>query len=358
MIPKFDPKELKVKGEYPGFIGRPSTPIYDFPVLPKEAYVAAIKRQPILQLTGAEWTTFAPQAYPDNVARAFIFEAVPLDPAKYGGKDMFGIEWEYVPVTGGSMVKPGNPLLSNANEWVEKVVWPDVDSWDFTESAKANKERLNDGRFHNFWILNGYFERLISFMDFEGAAIAMIDDDQKDAIKALFEKLTDLYIKIVDKFIEYYHAEGFNINDDWGSQIAPFFSPATAMEMCVPAMKRLTDHIHSRGCYVDLHSCGKIERQVPAMIAAGFDSWYGMKMNDTQMLYEKYADKIMIGVMPDQYDPETASEEEQRAAAAKFVEKFCQPGKAATVNQYGSAVLTPAYREELYRLSRIKFSEE
>jgi hypothetical protein len=37
---------------------------------------------------------------------------------------MFGIEWEYIPAAGGSMVRPGKPFLEDANEWKEKVVGP------------------------------------------------------------------------------------------------------------------------------------------------------------------------------------------------------------------------------------------
>jgi hypothetical protein len=29
---------------------------------------------------------------------------------------MFGIEWEYVPQVGGSMVRPGKPFVEDANE--------------------------------------------------------------------------------------------------------------------------------------------------------------------------------------------------------------------------------------------------
>ncbi|MCR4436064.1 MAG: uroporphyrinogen decarboxylase family protein [Clostridiales bacterium] len=357
--PKFDPKELKVVGELPGFFpGMPGTPLYDFPVSRKEAYIATMKREPIWQVTTVETSLFTPQFYPDNVARAFVFETNPLPREKFGGKDMFGINWVYVDSAGGSMVRPGSPLLKDANEWKEKLVWPNIDSWDWEGSAKANEAFVNNGTFIMPWIMNGFYERLISFMDFEGAALALIDEDQKDAVKELFERLTDLYIRIVDKFIEYFPSiGGFCVHDDWGSQKAPFFSLATVMEMIVPAMRRLTDHIHSRGLYADLHSCGHIEKLVPAMIEAGWDSWSGMPMNDTQMLYDKYGDKIIIGVIPDQFDPATTSEEEQRAAAAKYVEKFCKPGKPSILNMYGAAVLTPAYREELYKLSRIKYSE-
>ena len=44
--------------------------------------------------------------------------------ANYGGPDMFGIEWEYVPVAGGSMVRPGTPLLEDANDWNQILKLP------------------------------------------------------------------------------------------------------------------------------------------------------------------------------------------------------------------------------------------
>lgn len=357
--PKFDPKELKVVYEIPPFFpGAPATPVYDFPVTPKEAYKATMRREPIWQITGVEASFFTPRVYPDNVARAFVFESTPLPREEFGGKDMFGIEWVYVDVAGGSMVQPGTPFLSDANEWEEKVVWPDIDSWDWEGSSKENAKHLSNDNFVAPWIMNGFFERLISFMDFEGAAMAMIDEDQQDAVKALMEKLTDLYIKVVDKFIEHYDIDGFCVHDDWGSQKAPFFSPTLCKELIVPAMRRLTDYIHSKGLFADFHCCGHVELQVPNMIEAGWDSWGGMPMNDSHMLYEKYGDKIIIGVIPDQFDPATTSEEDQRKAAAEYVEKFCKPGKPSTLNMYGAAVLTPAYREELYKLSRIKYSTE
>ena len=77
-------------------------------------------------------------------------------------------------------------------------------------------------------------------------------------------------------------------------------------------------------------------------------------MNDTQMIYEKYGDQIVIGVIPDPLPPD-ATEEDQRAAAKNFAEKYCNPKKPATINMYGMMTLTPVFREELYRQSRIRF---
>jgi hypothetical protein len=354
-VPKFDPKELKITAEIPPVIaGRPPTVLFDFPVSRNEAYKSLMAKKPVWQISNCETKIFSPSIYPDNVARGFIRQQNVPDPSTFGGPDIFGIAWEYVPVTGGSIVRPGKPFMASANEWKAKLKWPDVDAWDWEGSARENEVYLNDGTMIMHWLLNGYFERLISFMDFEEAAVAMIDEDQQDAVKELYEKLTDLYIKIVDKHVDYFHAEAFTVHDDWGSQMAPFFSPDITRELIVPAMKRLTDHIHARGAIADLHSCGHIEQQVPNMIAAGWDSWSGMAMNDTQGLYEKYGDRIVLGVVPDQFVPENTPEDRQRAAAREFAQKFCNPQKPCILNSYGAAILTPAYREELYKESRIR----
>lgn len=360
LIPKFNSQELKVVGEVPSPVpGRLSAQIYDFPVSRKDAYIATMNKKPIWQITNVETTMFNPRIFPDVIARAFVMEKNKFPREKFGGKDMFGIDWEYIEVAGGSMVKPGKPLLSDASDWKTKIVWPDIGSWDWEGSAKENESIFNTDAFFQTTFFSGYFERLITFMDFEGAALALIDEEQKDDIKELLDKLTDTYIKIVDKFAEYFPAiSGIYVHDDWGSQRAPFFSPDVCMEMIVPPMRKLTDHIHSKGLYADLHCCGNVERLVPAMIAAGWDTWSGMTdINDTHMLYEKYGDKLIIGVMPDSFDPAATSEEAQRSFAAMYLEKFAKPGKPSIVNKAAGTFLAPAFREELYKLSRAKFCE-
>jgi hypothetical protein len=356
-IPKFDPKELNVVSETPGGFGAGMTPVFDFPVTPKEAYIALYKREPLWQITALEQLTFCPGVNPDNVARAFVIDGSGMVPATGGVRDMFGIEWEFVPQVGGSIVRPGKPFLADANEWRDKLVWPDINTWDWEGAAKANEKYLDTDKFVSCCFMNGWYERLISFMDFEGAAVAMIDEDQKDAVKALFDRLSDLYIGICDKYLTYFpQIDGFLIHDDWGAQKETFFSPATAEEMIVPYMRRLTDYLHSKGWFCELHSCGQLLRQVPNMIAAGWDSWVGQPINDTQKIYELYGDRLIVGVVPDPVDM-SASEREQRAAAKAYADKYCDPKKPSMFNYYGSGVLTRAYREELYKQSRISYSK-
>lgn len=358
---KFEEKELKVLTELPGF-GGVMMPVYDFPVSMRESAVATFKKkEPWWIVTNLEQNTFTPSVIPDNCARGFVFEGKPFPPEKFGGPDMFGVEWVYVPMVGGSMVRPGKPLLNDANEWREKVVFPDIDSWDWEGSAALNKEYLSNGKCNVLTFLNGcWFERLISFFDFENAALALVDEDQIDAIKELIHELTNLHFRLVDKCVQYYDLDGISIHDDWGSQRSPFFSKQTGRDIFLPEMKRFVDYVHSKGLFCDLHSCGHIEDQCGTFVEAGFDSWTPMPMNNTQKLYEDYGDKIILGIVYDKpFDPATASEEVQREAARDFVQKYTKDGKPCMFSAFYNrpGMLTPAFREELYKASRIRYSE-
>ena len=356
--PKFDTEELKVVGECPTFTPGIALPIYDYPVSLREANEALFKREPYWQMTCRDQAMFSPMVNPDNIARGFIFEARQLDVSQYGGKDMFGIEWEYIEQVGGSMVRPGKPFVEDASELAEKVVWPNPDEWDWEAAAEANKDYFDPNKYNVVWFLNGWYERLISFMDFENAIMAMFDEDQQDAVKDFFDKLSDLYIKIFDKYITYFpNINGFCIHDDWGSQKETFFSPALVEEMIVPYMRRVTDFIHSKGKSCELHSCGQNYKQVPNMIKAGWDMWIPQAMNDTQKIYEDYGDKLIIAVMPDKVSPD-ATEDEQRAAARAFVDRFMQPGKPCLVSYHDMSMCTRAYMDELYEYSRKKAAGE
>ena len=354
-VPKFDPNEMIIAAELPSFPGAPTIPVFSFPMTPKNAVKAMYKREAVWQITGMEQKMFNPRLNPDNVAKCFVADGIG-GRATTGGIDMFGIEWEFVQQAGGSMVRPGTPLLSDANEWYDKLVWPDINTWDWEGSVEPNKEFLDNDSYILSFFFTGWYERLMTFMDFEGAIMAMVDEDQQDAVKALFDKLSDLYIDILDKYLEYFpQVDGFCFHDDWGSQRDTFFSPELVAEMIVPYMKRVTDHLHSKGKFCDLHSCGQLEKQIPNMIAAGWDSWSPqVGINDTEKLYEKFGEGIIIGMVP-HYDA-TASEDTQRDAATEFADKCCDPKKISMLNFYSNFGLSRAFREGLYKRSRENYS--
>ena len=200
----FNEKEMEVVAQMPAF-GGGTIPVFNYPISTTElAKRTFCDKEALWILNGSETGFFCPSVIPDHVARGFVFEAVPTPREKFGGKDMFGLNWKYIDVAGGSMSE--GKLFDDANDWREYVHFPDIDSWDWEGSAEMNKEYLASGP-KILWMLNGcWFERLISFMTFEGAAMALLDDDQLDAIKELIHETTSLYMRIVDKCCQYYVA--------------------------------------------------------------------------------------------------------------------------------------------------------
>ena len=365
-IPAFNPDEMKVVSEIPNVFGGPATPVLNTPVTAKEAVRALYEKNAVWQVMtalGPEAQLFNPSCNPDCVARASVFDStvVPGVSNLSGGKDIFGIEWEYIPEAMGCMVRPGKPFITDAGQLAEKVVWPDIDSWDWTGCREVNATYFNGGTAYCTMLMNGYFERLISLMEFEGAILALSDEDQQDDVKAFFDKLTDFYIVLCDRYLRYFpEIDNFVLHDDWAAQKDTFFSPALCEKMIVPYMKRLTDFVHSKGRYIELHSCGNNIKQVRNMIAAGFDSWCPQGINDVEKIYELYGDKIIIGTLPERYDVDSSSEEEQRAIARAYADKYCRPDKPSFLSMHAcfpKNLLTPVFREEMYRQSRINYSK-
>jgi hypothetical protein len=353
----FSTDELTNAGEYPAaFPGFPPVKKYATPVTPKENLTAIYRRElPLWIPLSSDSRLFAPKVDPDNVARCLVIDADRLAPEDMiGGKDRHEIDWVYVPVAQGSMVQPGSPLLTDANDWDKYVQFPDMDSWDWAGSLEKNADIVDDARAVMPWVLSGLFERLISFMDFEGAAIAIIDEDQKDAVLALFDKLADLYAEMIKRF-KAYNPVIFCLHDDWGSQHSPFFSLDTAMEMIVPALSKVVKAAHDNGLFFDMHSCGKNEKLVPAYIAAGVDSWNGQPMNDKDMLYQMYGDKIILSLPPDVAFTPNTTEEEAVEAAKRFVAKYgpTMAEKPFLLTAFGGG---PAFTETVYVESRKMFS--
>ena len=345
----FVEKELEIIGEIPGFFpGMPGTPFRNPPVTPRENLDSLFyEKKPFWIPTSMDMMMFSSNIYNKNLSRGMGADMT----------DVFGIEWEWVPSAGGSIVRPGSPNMEDVNNWREFVKIPDVDAWDWAGEAK---EKKLDPRFsHHMSLVNGsWFERLISFMDFVPAAMALIDEEQIDAVKDLFQATTDMMKKVVDNLCENYPLLDYiQIHDDWGAQRSPFFSDETAYDIFVPYMKQFTDHVHSWGRKATLHSCGHIEDRIECIIDGGFDLWEPQDMNDIKKLYEQYGDKIVFGVWPDKFDPAALSEEEQRAEARKFVDFYSQPGKPAILSIYGMWAMTPAFSDELYTYSRKKFAE-
>jgi len=247
--------------------------------------------------TRSDFFFFSPRVLPDNCARVLINEAqtVRVDEKK-DGADMFGIEWTYVPEVMGAITKPGNPLLSDISEWRTKLVWPDVTNWPWEESGAINKKLLeeNSEKLISVTILNGLFERLITFLDFENACMALVDEEVKEDVHALFDRLCALYEEMILQLKKHFDFDMIEFHDDWGAQRSPFFSLSVCREMLVPYLKRLASFCRDHNILFQLHSCGCVGPLADAIVEAGVDMWIPQyNANHLSEIQSAYGDKFI-----------------------------------------------------------------
>lgn len=263
-------------------------------ITPRENMIRFFKGEP------CEWTPsifdqqyFSPALIPDHVVRGLVIQQEPYN-GGFGGFDMFGVDWIYVPDAGGSMEKA--PLMKNILDWEEVVKFPNLDDIEWERCARENAEYLKTDRLIRTTLYTGFFERLISFVGFEGAAMALVDEDEQEAVHKFFDKLTALYIEMIKRLHKHFNVELVELHDDWGTQMSTMFSVNTHTEMILPYLKRVVEAAHAEGVFIELHSCGRIEPMIPNVIKSGVDTWRGQMIVDKKMLVETYGDKFKFGV--------------------------------------------------------------
>lgn len=347
----FDEEEMKSDLVYRSMIpGEPDILRPRYPVSVLENLERTRAGEPVWLPSDTEFFMFAPATIVENIARGMVIDTKRIDRAQLGGKDFFGVEWVYMPESRGSMVKPGSPLLEEAGEWHDKVIFPDISQWDWEDCAERNKALLSQDRPIKMTIYTGFFERLVSFMDMEGALIALIDEDQQEDVKELFDRLADFYIELIRYMKKYFNFDLLWFHDDWGSQRAPMFSYDTVEEMIVPYLKKVVSAAHELGIIFEFHSCGNVEQLVPCMIEAGADLWDGQGMNDKVMLSQKYKGQIVVEV--EALLEENVSEQEIREYIRDLLDKY-DPGIFLGKTFKSDPKITPI----AYEMSRRKYSE-
>jgi hypothetical protein len=183
------------------------------------------------------------------------------------------------------------------NDWQEVLEWPDLDAMDWQAMAEANREVMDTPQANELCLLDGFWERLISLMDVSGAAMALIDEDQKEALHAFYDRYADHMIECIKRVKAVLPIDGVLIHDDWGTQRDTMFSAATLQEMILPYLKQIVDAAHEEGVFIELHSCGKIDSFIPYVIEAGVDTWRGQaNVIDKMGLVQRYGDRFKFCV--------------------------------------------------------------
>ena len=88
-----------------------------------------------------------------------------------------------------------------------------------------------------------------------------------------------------------------HISDDWGAQADLMFNPDLWWEIIYPNMKKVVDHVHSKGVFASLHSDGCVNKVLDGIEKIGFDlihPWQESAGMSYELYLEKYSDKFAV----------------------------------------------------------------
>lgn len=214
------------------------------------------------------------------------------------GYDWFGVKWA---ISKGTLTPdPSIPyLLDDICEWKEKVVFPDLENWDWERAARIDGVAEIDRENKMFFLtcFNGLFERLHTLMGFEEALCALLTDP--DEVGAFLDRMVEYKCTLLTKVKEYYNPDVFCFQDDYGTQRGLFFSPEVWRELFKPRLRKIVEHGHGLGIRMELHSCGLIQDIIPDVCEIGFDSLQCMGINDIPRLKKLTGNKMSYGYKPD-----------------------------------------------------------
>ena len=316
----FDPAELNTVGQFP-IVGSDTYAIPGFftdklntPITPRENWELFYNRQGPLWVPDMnnDMNFLYPEVIPDCVACSMT-----------GGKDAFGSTW--IPdVSNPSLPafpEPGNVVLRDIADWRE-LDWPDPSKWDWDKAAEEHKI-LDPDRPNAVFFYSALFERMITLMGFENAAMSFYTDP--DSTHAFIDRLLDYNLDVIEHLHKYLRCDVISFSDDWSSQQAPFFSPDIAYEFFYDHIRALVKRCHELGMRFIHHSCGNGCAFVPVMIAEGVDQWqynYEAVKGGIKDTIRAFGDRILFDGYPGYVDPLPEDDVMFQAEVRQFYEEY------------------------------------
>jgi uroporphyrinogen decarboxylase len=204
--------------------------------------------------------------------------------------------------------------------------WPKKEDIDFYPLEYAAK-KLPEGMGLIAEIM-GALEPVMWLMGYETMAIALYD--QPDLIKAMFERIADIFTPLAQSIVQMDSVIALWMGDDMGHKTGTMISPTHLRKYALPYHKHIASIAHEQGMPFLLHSCGNLNAIMEDLIEdIGIDAKHSFEdvIEPVESFAARYSDRIAIigGV---DIDILARGTEEQVRNRTRQILEACAPTRA------------------------------
>jgi uroporphyrinogen decarboxylase len=201
-------------------------------------------------------------------------------------EDQFGVQWDRT--IDKDIGNVCNQLVTA--ETLSRYVFPDPNE----PSRYANYDRILNQSDESFTLANlgfSLYERAWTLTGMENLMMAMITD--KKFVHALMDRILEFNLGIIEQ-VCCYDVDAMMFGDDWGMQNGLQMGAKLWREFIYPRIKQMYALVKSKGKYVFIHSCGKVDEVFPELIEIGLDVFnpFQPEVIDVFDLKKRYGDDI------------------------------------------------------------------
>jgi len=256
------------------------------------------------------------------------------NPATGVQRDIWGVEFKYVPASYGGYWEPvSSPLMGQTDPAVlDDYPWPQLDWFDFSV-LDAELETYRD-----YAIMTapgpaspGPLATIQWLLGMEGALSEMLLHPK--FYEALIDRIVEFDMALMTRIAEVAgdRIDFYRLGDDFGTQQSLLISPRVFSTFFQPFMRSISDLAKQHGGYYYHHTCGAIRRLIPAFIETGMDVLDPVQVGATGMtpaeLKAEFGDQICFSGGVDEQDLlPNGTPEQVREAVFKLLDDMARGG--------------------------------
>jgi uroporphyrinogen decarboxylase len=179
--------------------------------------------------------------------------------------------------------------IKDRNDWINYIM-PDHSLPSRTDGIRTALKIAKEAGTAVAGGIRGPFSSTMLLLGIENMSMSLYDDP--GLISEIMGQCTDFYIEGGKRMI----SEGADVimfADDYGSNQAPFISPALFRRFVLPNVKRMLDILKSFGVPVIMHSDGHIKPLLDSLVDAGISAYHPiersakMDLQESKQIYGK-----------------------------------------------------------------------